>query len=208
MNRNDLTFAKTRGNRERYFQSWEYNATRIINRLAELVEEAGGTVDRHDDELLIHTRGYDERIARKKALIDSCDTYLNCLNKYKLKRVKIKHKLEQARKELAELIEKKEKAPTIRTCFVSLVSDLWIRFELDGYEYYFETEGNPFFPDKWLKKKCGSAGKYYMETIDCPDKFYCLDDMFNPVADESSVEDAARKLLDFFKACAECKSYA
>ena len=88
----------------------------------------------------------------------------------------------------------------ITTKFVSLVSDLWIRFELDGFRYYFEVEDNPFFPDGYTKTPVGWNGKSYIDKIESGDKHWLFDSLFRTDAPEETIDHAAAVLLEQLKA--------
>lgn len=143
------------GTRERYFAPCHYNAVRVVNALAALVREAGGTVSEPGDELHIHLRG--------------------------------------------DYNAKKEEAPVVNTKFVTLVADLWIRFELDGYSYLMEFDDNPFFPDTVGKYPVNVDGMYYLDEIQAENKFYYPDSFFPSAAEESLVVEAAEKLLRYLR---------
>ena len=193
--------------KDRFFHSTMYNMTRAINRLAELVEDAGGKVERHSGELLIHARGYDERIKRARESLERAELVAKHRGDGDGKHlIKAETAVENYRKQLQELEEKAQTAPVVKTNFVSLISDLWIRFELDGFRYEFEVENNPFFPDKWCKSPAaGEKRGYYWEEIEIGDKGYYVNDMFEPVADEKTIEDAAMWLLHFFQRQGPCE---
>ena len=137
--------------RDRYFYRQHYNMVRVIGRLAEIVNERGGTAKGHSDELWIHLRGDDG------AVLDI--------------------------------------APIIKTNFVSNIGDLWIRFELDGYRYYFQSESNPYFPDGFIKKPVDWTGEAFLDKIESADKSWMTDDMFSDSADDNAIEDSAKRLL-------------
>ena len=184
---------------DRYFSSNLYNMVRVIERMAELIEAKGGEVERHDEELRIHTTGFDEKITR---LIDRIDRIAEHIlmnpseTEKNATRESIVHSL---RSDLQELEQKKRLSPVISTRFVSLTADLWLRFKLDGYEYYFEVESNPFFPDRFTKATYGEHGVVYLEEIEAPEKIYYPNDMFNPVASVDTVADAAKDLLEYLE---------
>ena len=184
--------------KDRYFQSTMYNMTRVVNRLADLVEEKGGTVLRHSDERLIHTRGFDESIQRLEKQIISINEEINRTPFWEEQK-KLKKTREQTMVEFKILEAEEKNSPVVSTRFVSLVSDLWIKFKLDGYQYYFGVDTNPFFRDSWSKGKTNSDRTIYLDEIDAGDKFYYTNDMFTPVADEETIETAAKGLLEFFE---------
>lgn len=198
------------GSMNRYFAPCHYNMVRAVNRLAELVEAEGGTVDRHSVPLHIRTRGYMEELNRTSDAVKRMEAALrqeaDCRpEELHQRRVNMLAKLKE---HLAYLEQKQNEAPIIRTEFVSLVSDLWLRFKLDGYAYYFEVDDNPFFPDKYCKTPADGDGRYYFEEIDCEEKVYYPDDFFKPVAAEEMVDVVARSLLDFLKDKRVCVRYA
>lgn len=198
---NEMLYGK-----ERYFPAVEFNAVRMINRLAELVREAGGRAEGHSEALYVHTRGYDERIGALRDRVAGAKMYLKVCRPEK--KDTAKEALDAFEAELCAVEGRKAKSPVVATQFVSLISDLWIRFSLDGYDYSFETEGNPFFPDEWTKVPSGGEGQCYRSEIEAGDKFYYPDDMFAPVAEEATVEKAAQDLLAFLRGQKAGRRYA
>lgn len=170
---------------DRYFPPWEYNTVRMINRLADMVEDAGGRVDRSGDELYVHTTGYDASILQVRNKLKKCSAY---------------------RRELEELEMLREEAPVVRTCFINLVFDIGIRFTLDGYDYRFDSDGNPFCPDSWMKVTKGAQGVY--NSVEAIDKAYFIDDMMKPVASEETVEEATSRLFEYLVSREPLRKYA
>lgn len=195
------------GTRERYFSSCLYNAARMVNALAEMVKEEGGTVDDGNEELHIHTRGYDENLMRAEKNLSSAELMVRgeekgCSQQLHERRMAYIRRMES---DIERLKSMKESAPVISTRFVSLVSDLWIRFELGGFRYTMEFDTNPFFPDNVLKVPAEGDGKYYMDDIQAEDKFYYTNSFYEPVASEDSVVESAKKLLEFLKGMKQSK---
>ena len=127
------------------------------------------------------------------------------------------HEVETLQKRLAEIVEEeggqvewreedvlvhfrdgerkvRDDIPAVTTKFVSLVSDLWIRFELNGFRYYFEVSDNPYFPDGYIKTPVGWDGETYIDKIE--EKLWMLDGIFGKAADEDTIERSAVILLD------------
>ena len=90
--------------------------------------------------------------------------------------------------------------PAVTTNFVSLIADLWIRFELNGYRYYFEVDNNPFFPDGYIKTPVGWDGKSYIDKIESGEKSWLYDDMFRFAAKEEVIDLSAAALLNQLEA--------
>lgn len=86
-------------------------------------------------------------------------------------------------------------SPVVKTNFVSNFGDLWIRFELDGYRYYFQSESNPYFPDGFIKKPVDWTGEAFLDKIESADKSWMTDEMFSDSADDNAIEDSAKRLL-------------
>lgn len=183
---------------KRYFSSSLYNMTRVVNKLAELVEQEGGEVERHAKDYTIYTRGYDERIYRLQDQIERIEK--GYIESDKTDDVR-KTAIERLTKELKALEQDKADAPVIETRFVTLTCDLWIRFVIDGYIYEIDFEDNPFFPDHYCKVPVGekNSKKYYRDKIECEDKFYYPDDMFEPVAKDDTIDASAKCLLKYLK---------
>lgn len=182
----------------RWFAPVNYNMVRVANRLSELIEEKGGEVERHSDELVVHTRGYTRDLMdAKEHLETAANVYLSMSKKEDSEKMleKGRQAMRKLLDEIDELKKKDEAAPVIRTRFCSLGADIWMRFELDGWNYYWQTEDNPFFPDGLIKKPQGSKAKYYLDEIDGRDKTWMFDDLFQPVAKEETIEKAARNLF-------------
>lgn len=190
--------------KDRYFHSVQYNMTRALNRLAELVEAEGGEVERHSDELLIHTTGYDEEIKTIKKQKENIEAELRRWEVWPGNELK-KDVLHDLTETLQEIEKNKEDAPVVKTRFVSLISDLWIRFKLDGFAYELSFDSNPFFPDKWCKAPVSGGKGYYMNEIEGGDKFYYVNDMFSPVASDETIEYAAAMILSHLKKQKTCK---
>ena len=198
------------GKNERYFASTKYNMARALNVLADMIEESGGEVDRHSDEVVIYARGYDEQIYRIEDQIERIQRAV----KYEFEENEGKY--HEARenalsilgKELDEFKQKKADAPIVKSRFVSLICDLWIRFKLDGYVYEISFDDNPFFPDRYCKaKENGDVRHRYLDEIECGNKFYYTNDMFCPVASEETIKNVARGIFNFLKNTKESEEY-
>ena len=89
--------------------------------------------------------------------------------------------------------------PAVTTRFVSLTSDLWIRFELDGFRYYFQVDDNPFFPDGYTKVPEDWKGKGYLDSIESGDKNWLTNGMFRTAVSETEIRHAADALLKYLE---------
>ena len=175
----------------------------MLNRLAELVESAGGTVDRSGDELWVHTTGYDTEIDRVRGKIAEVGSRM------------VRHRgdgespeLELARhcRRLSELETLKEEAPAVRTRFVWLICDMRIRFSIDGADFFFDAAGNPFFHDTWGKKQGASA--WQVREVQGGAKSYWRDGLCSPVAEDAAIDDAAGELFRLLVGRQVIKKYA
>lgn len=177
-----------------WFSSVNYNLVRVLNRLAEIVEEDGGTVIYHDKEKLIHTRGFVEPIEKLRELKEATRKMLEMTledGPY-ISRMEAMNRID---KELSALLEEEKRAPVIRSKLVSTYGiGMWIDFEVGGFQYHFGPDDNPFFPDSVLKIPVGAKEEYYRDEIESGDKPWLIDNLFEPVAMDESIEKAARIL--------------
>lgn len=95
--------------------------------------------------------------------------------------------------------EVRSDVPAVTTRFVSLTSDLWIRFELDGFRYYFQVDDNPFFPDGYTKVPKDWNGRGYLDSIESGDKNWLTDGMFRTAVSETEIRHAADALLKYLE---------
>ena len=177
-----------------WFSSVNYNLVRVLNRLAEIVEEDGGTVIYHDKEKLIHTRGFVEPIEKLRDLKEATRKMLEMTledGPY-ISRMEAMNRID---KELSALLEEEKRAPVIRSKLVSPYGiGMWINFEIGGFQYHFGPDDNPFFPDGVSKIPVEAKGRYYRDVIESGNKPWLIDDLFKPVATDESIESAARTL--------------
>ncbi len=187
----------------------EYNAVRILNRLAELVEEAGGAVAVTNDEVVVRTKGYDNALEGRRNERERLEREMIGLSPTTAwRKAALERRISILKKEEDVLKKERDEAPVVRTRFMDASLNYWIRFTLEGYEYNFLTEGTPFFPDRWSKKPEGSEDRVGMEAVPCGNKFYYPDEVFMPVAPRKTVEKAARGLFAFLKAQGVSRRYA
>ena len=102
----------------------------------------------------------------------------------------------------------RDDVPPVATKFVSLIADLWIRFELDGYRYYFEVENNPYMPDGYIKTPVGWDGKSYIDKIKSGEKNWLYDGLFRFAAKEEMIDMSAAALLNQLQAAQDCRKFA
>jgi hypothetical protein len=121
-----------------YLSNWDYNAALIIEELAAIVENNGGTV-KPGTETIIENRALNENMrkaADRLAQLESIEADNPGTNEHRT----------DAIKRLRADIEKWERIDnTPRTVHHCTWSSAYISFKLGGMYYYYQTDRNPFF---------------------------------------------------------------
>lgn len=134
----------TKENQRLYCRTWQYNAARIISKLAEIVENNNGRVKYGNAAIISNysaddaRRDYSEKIAR-----------LEELEKAESKPIRAKA-LDEYRRRLADIGPERESIRVTHTTYIS--------FALDGFYYYFQVDDNPFFPAIYTKTPIKADG--------------------------------------------------
>jgi hypothetical protein len=152
-----------------YFNNWNYNAARILQRLKELITDNGGVIastyeNTYNTLYTLHNRTLRDAIMEQAEHVKRLEE----LNR-------------DASAACAKLQEYESvKCPPIKTRFTS-----YIGFVLDNVYYNFSLDNNPFFPFHLQKIKVNNlsyTGDFYMEEIkkewffDCLLSFRCTND--------------------------------
>lgn len=156
-----------------YYTNWEYNAARLLARLADIVENNGGYI--------AETNAPDYFYHSFQTVYTIHNRTLRAAIREQAERVKrlkeLKRDSTNAEKELHDL--ETIDAPAIVTRFTS-----YIHFMLDGTYYELSFDSNPFFPFHFRKIKTENnkfTGDYYLEDFtkdwlyDCFFSFRCCD---------------------------------
>lgn len=140
--------------------SWGYNATRIINALADIVELNGGAVSYkyHDHKLIGNRCHYDSILEAQERLIN--------LKESQWVMDKPDRALEFANNQLAKL---KDSINLFNNSVVNMREGHYITFKLNGYIYSFSFDDNPFFEHYYSKNQSINSNEY--------DKNYYIDDL-------------------------------
>ena len=127
-----------------YLSNWDYNAALIIEELAAIVKNNGGTV-KPGTETIIENRALNENL-RKAA------DRLTKLESIEAEPPGMNEKRTDAIKRLRADIEKWERIDnTPRTVHHYTWSSAYISFKLGGMYYYYQTDSNPFFDFHYQK---------------------------------------------------------
>ena len=182
-----------------YLDPVKYNMVRLLNRMAEKIEEQGGVVLTDNKKKKVHTRGYTYRIRDATSEIGALtgEYFKHPRNSPESRNILDSYgKLEE---ELTTLSQKQDDAPVVATVLLNN-GDLGIEFLLGDHRYTFYCESNPFYSDTFTKVPYGKDERVYRrDEIVCGEKFYYTDDMYQPVASTETIEYGAEKLLDFLK---------
>ena len=193
--------------KELWLNAVPYNMTRVLNRLADMVEERSGTVNRNGLEKLIHTRGYVEHIRERQNQIEAGQFALRFDVAHD--REKTENRIAELEKEKSELIQAEQDAPVVKTNFVGFSTGMAIYFDLDGFRYSFNCSSNPYLEDYCIKVPIVNdlEIQYCCDTVEAGSKHWMLDELFRPVADEETIEKSAAILLDYLVGRPESKRY-
>lgn len=127
-----------------YLSNWNYNAALIIEELAAIVENNGGTV-KPGTEAIIENRALNENLrkaADRLTQLESIEAEAPGTNEHRT----------DAIKRLRADIEKWERIDnTPRTVHHCTWSSAYISFKLGGMYYYYQTDSNPFFDFHYQK---------------------------------------------------------
>ena len=127
-----------------YLSNWDYNAALIIEELAAIVENNGGTV-KPGTETIIENRALNENMrkaADRLTQLESIEADNPGTNEHRTDSIK----------RLRADIEKWERIDnTPRTVHHCTWSSAYISFKLGGMYYYYQTDSNPFFDFHYQK---------------------------------------------------------
>lgn len=127
-----------------YLSNWDYNAALIIEELAAIVENNGGTV-KPGTVTIIENRALNENTREAAARLEQ-------LERIEAENPGTNEKRTEAMKRLRADIEKWERIDNSpRTVHHCTWSSAYISFKLGGMYYYYQTDGNPFFDFHYQK---------------------------------------------------------
>ena len=121
-----------------YLSNWDYNAALIIEELAAIVENNGGTV-KPGTVTIIENRALNENMRTATARLEQ-------LERVEAENPGTNEKRTDAMKRLRSDIEKWQRIDNSpRTVHHCTWSSAYISFKLGGMYYYYQTDNNPFF---------------------------------------------------------------
>ena len=136
----------TKDNERLYLTSWEYNAAKILSRLAVIIQEKGGKVQPLHT-ALISNRNLSSAINKNKQTLEN---YMSAASSERIKT------------EIQRVTDKIKKLESINNEPISVTHTSYIKFILNGMIYYYELNDNPFFP-------------FYYSKTKVIDNMFCLD---------------------------------
>ena len=127
-----------------YLSNWDYNAALIIEELAAIVENNGGTV-KPGTVTIIENRALNENMRTAASRLEQ-------LERIEAENPGTNEKRTEAMKRLRADIEKWERIDNSpRTVHHCTWSSAYISFKLGGMYYYYQTDNNPFFDFHYQK---------------------------------------------------------
>ena len=190
-----------------YLRSWEFNVTRVFNRLNEIITKKGGTfasADRNARDIFadmdanrkrhyVVDRGIKERIDEKQSLIDTL------------------HRIGKPATELENEVAELRKIPNDPVEVVNHSS--YLGFTLQGCYYYIQVENNPFFPTLYMKASVSErrVPEVYLTEFTSEQENWKIDDMLRsgcPQETINRVADTIMKMLLTAPCCGQvCNKY-
>ena len=172
----------TKDNTRLYLTNWEYNAARVISRLAKMVVENGGRV-KPTNTAIITNRTLSGAIREKQALLDGCMTAQD------------RNYTDVRQKHIETITEKLKELKAIKNDPITVTHTSYISFTLNDMYYYYQVDNNPFF-EFFGGKMPVVNGRYNSHTGLREDKkAWVTDTMFSCNFSDSEVNEAAEKVL-------------
>lgn len=168
----------TANNQRLYLNSWNYNAARILSRLAVIVTDNGGRVKPHNAAIISNRsreaamREYSERIEKYTAL------------------EKKSHNPARAAA-ILEYSRKLEKLQAVNNDPITATHVSYIRFILDNCMYYYEVNDNPFFDFHYSKFPIVNGAYNSMCYSDSDKKEWLFDCFFRADCSDADIVEAA-----------------
>ena len=162
-----------------YLTNWDYNACRLMTRLAKVVEDAGGKVDyRPMCHGHIVNRSITGSIRDLEKHLGKVEMHLD--DKSDLERYNARIEYYREKREMLERYKAIDNSP------LEVTHTTWINFVLNGVHYSYNLDDNPFFPFHYSKTPVFN-GKYNASVYSNQDKKEWLYDCFFKF--DCSVED-------------------
>ena len=179
-----------------YPSSWVYNSSRILSRLAILIENAGGNVKPLHTAIISNRKNLDkimdlqERIENWKQFTEKKPEYRETAQKA----------IKNAEKEITEL-QQAEQEPITVTHTTYLIATL------DGKYIHVSFDDNPFFPFHLMKTPIRKNGTEYSKDAAMGEikKDFLYDCFITGSAAEEDIKEAAALILNLIQAAPDSK---
>lgn len=157
-----------------YLRNWEYNTALMLDELEKIVVNMGGTVKPQTSGYIVNRTIY-EKIEDAR---HNKEVFTSHINLFK-NNPEMREKAIAAANKYADL-EKELQAVADRQEAVKVNHLSYIKFYLDGFVYYFQTDSNPFFPFYFNKAKVDKNGTYSRDAgLEESKKEWLWDSFFN-----------------------------
>ena len=168
----------TTNNQRLYLNSWNYNAARILSRLAVIVTDNGGHVKPHNNAIISNRsrdaaiREYSERVERYTALEKNNNNPARAAA-------------------ILDYSRKLEKLLAINNDPITVTHTSYIRFTLDNCMYYYGVDDNPFFDFHYSKIPVANGAYNSMCHSDNDEKEWMHDCFFGADCSDADITEAA-----------------
>ena len=168
----------TTNNQRLFLNSWNYNAARILSRLAQIVTDNGGRVKPQ-------YRAVISNLSRDAAIRE----YSEKIEKYTILE-KTSHNPARAAA-IREYSEKLEKLQALNNGPITVTHTAYIRFVLGDCMYYYEVNDNMFFDFHYTKIPVVNGEYNAMCYSDCDKKEWLYDCFFRADCSDADITEAA-----------------
>lgn len=173
----------TANNQRLYLNSWNYNAARILSRLAVIVTDNGGRVKPLNN-AIISNRSRDAAICEYREKIELY-----------AKLEKSNHNPARAQA-IHDYSEKIEKLQSLSNDPITVTHVSYIRFVLDDCMYYYEVNDNMFFDFHYSKIPVINGQYNSLCYSDCDKKEWLYDCFFRADCSDADISEAANLIFN------------
>lgn len=182
-------------NQRLYLSSWEYNAARILSRLAILIDNNGGSVKPLHSAIISNRSIYD-KIQKKK---EESENWI----KFSKNHPEHREKAERAAARIQEEITETEKAIEDP---ITVTHTSYIVFTLDGIYYYLSLNDNPFMEFHYIKTAIRPGNKYSKDAAaEDFTKDWLFDCYLTGSANNEEIKEAAALIYNAIELAPESK---
>lgn len=177
----------TSENQRLYLTSWNYNAARIISKLAEIVIDNGGKVAPHNTAIISNRhlneaiKDYSQKVEAAQKRVDSGEATETTFDYLKRNKMMLDSALKAKNEPIA------------------VTHTTYIDFVLNDVKYYYQVDDNPFFQFYYIKTPVHNRVYSKDACMEEDAKEWLFDCFFGFSATDDDIAQAAQSIYDFLK---------